>query len=433
MSTSNQSQRGTARTNRPERRQVEMQFLSLDQWLDDEHRVRIVWQYVESLDLSELYQQIWAVEGHVGRNPVDPQILFALWLFATLEGISSARRLEELTTRDIAYMWICGGVSVNYHLLSDFRVNHGDLLERLMIDSIGVLLHEKLVTLKTVAQDGMRVRANAGTSSFRRKPTLDASLKQAAEHLQQLKKQQQDDPGGENRRQQAAQERAATERKKRLERAKEELEKLNRQRSKRKEDVTQVRASTTDPDARRMKMGDGGFRPALNVQFATDGKSRLILGVEVICSGSDAGQMSLMHQQLQEDYNVTPDEYLVDGQFATISEVTELERRGTHVHAPLPRQQKQLDAGEDPYVRKRRDTDEMAAFRQRMKTTAVKKLYQQRPSIAEYPNADCRNRGLSQFRVRGRVKAKAQTLWHVLAFNLHRMLNLEYLEAVMER
>jgi transposase len=136
MSKSFKTQRGQARTQRPERTQVEMQFLSLDQWLDADHRARVVWQYVESLDLSELYTPIKATVGNVGRDPIDPQILFALWLFATLEGTTSARKIAELSTRDIPYMWICGGVSVNYHRISDFRTDHGDLLERILTDSI---------------------------------------------------------------------------------------------------------------------------------------------------------------------------------------------------------------------------------------------------------------------------------------------------------
>jgi len=162
MSKTPREQRGRARVKLAERTQVEMQLLSLDQWLDKSHRVRIVWQYAESIDLSELYGRIKATEFNVGRDAIDPRILFALWLMATIEGFTSARRLAELTTRDIPYMWICGGVSVNYHTLSDFRVDHGDLLKRIMVDSIGVLLHQNLVTLNTVAQDGMRVRASAG-------------------------------------------------------------------------------------------------------------------------------------------------------------------------------------------------------------------------------------------------------------------------------
>jgi transposase len=208
MNKSLAAQRGNARTKRPERSQVEMQFISLDQWLDANHRVRIVWQYVESLDLSDLYASIKATQDNVGRDPIDPQILFALWLFATLEGITSARRIDELTRRDIAYMWICGHVSVNYHVLSDFRAANGDLLNRILTDSIAVLLHQDLITLDTIAQDGMRVRASAGSSSFRTKDGLEKARQNAKEYVDELNKNP-EDPSANSRRQAAAQERAA--------------------------------------------------------------------------------------------------------------------------------------------------------------------------------------------------------------------------------
>lgn len=433
MNQSHAAQRGLARTKRPERAQVEMRFFSLDQMLDQEHRARIVWQYVESLDLSELYGRIKAVEGEVGRDAIDPRILFALWLLATIEGITSARRLADLSERDIPYMWICGGVSVNHHRLSDFRTDHGELLERVMVDSIGVLLHQKLITLDRVAQDGMRVRASAGGGSFRREHSLEKALQQAKAHVEQLQKQHQADPAGGDRRRQAAGQRAAKERQQRVEQALAELEKLKAGRQRRKSEAkSEPRSSTTDPEARQMKMADGGFRPAYNVQFSSDGQSRLIVGVDLTNQGTDSGLMEPMHRQLVEDYQRTPREYLVDGGFTKTQDITQLEQAGTEVYAPLFQEQQQLAQGKDPYAKKRDDTQEMAAFRKRMGTPEAKALYKQRPGIAEFPNAECRNRGLTQFRVRGLMKAKAQTMWHALAHNFLRMLNLGYLETVMK-
>jgi transposase len=425
-------ERGTARTKFPERRQIEMRMVALDELVEPEHRVRLVWDYACACDLSSLYARIRAVEGHVGRDAVDPRLLFALWLFATIEGVASARRLEKLTQRDIPYQWLCGGVSVNYHLLSDFRAEHGELLERLLIQSVGVLLHQDLITFQTVAQDGMRVRANAGSSSFRREKSLESALARAKEHVERLERDHEDDPSGEDRRQRAAKTRAAQERQQRIEQAQAQLKQLQEQRAQRRgPETSECRASTTDPQARRMKMGDGGFRPAYNVQFVTDADTRIIVGVEVTQQGTDGGQMQPMHERLQTDYQVTPTNYLVDGGFAKQEDVTRLERAGTQVHAPLPCEDKHLAAGKNPYAKKPRDTPEMAAFRERMGTPQAKQLYQQRPSIAEFPNADCRNRGLTQFRVRGLLKAKAQTLWHVLAFNFLRFLKLGCLKIVM--
>jgi hypothetical protein len=365
---------------------------------------------------------------------VDPQILFALWLFATVEGTSSGRQLTELTTRDLPYVWLCGGVSVNYHLVKDFRAAHGDLLERLMIDSVSVLLHQQLITLEEIAQDGMRVRASAGASSFRRQSTLEEAQVQAREHVERLQREHAADPGGDQRRRQSARERAAAERQTKITQALAELEELKAQRGKqRREETSEPRASTTDPEARKMKMADGGFRPALNVQFATDHDTRLIVGVEVNNQGSDAGLMEPMHAQLRADYLVTPERYLVDGGFAKKEDVTTLERAGTRVYAPVSCEQKHLKEGKDPYAPKPGESPEMGQFRQRMQTPEAKAIYKHRCSVAEFPNADCRNRGLYQFRVRSCVKAKAQVLWHALAYNLLRMLKLGFLEKVMAR
>lgn len=439
MSKSHLAQRGQARTKRPERNQVEMQFLSLDQWLDADHRVRIVWQYVESLDLSELYQPIKATVGHAGRDPIDPRILFALWLFATLEGISSARKIDELTTRDIAYMWICGGVSVNHHRLSDFRADHGDLLERILTDSIAVLMHNGLITLDTIAQDGMRVRASAGSGSFRTASGLEKARQQAQQYVDQLNAKE-DHPSTNDLRKEAAQKRAAKERLERIERAKEELEQMQQKYDQRISSVkrSQPRASTTDPQSRRMKMGDNGFRPALNVQFASDGDKQLVVAVDVTSQGSDSGLMEPMYKEVCERYDVVPEKYLVDGGFSKKDDITEIESQGTEVYAPLYNEQKQIESGEDPYAARKGESPEMTVHRQRMGTAEAKDIFKQRSAIAEFPNADCRNRGLNQFRVRGLVKAKAQTLWHVLAFNFTRLQKLScplrkqsYLEVIM--
>ena len=166
MSPSPKKQRGSARVQLPVRNQVELCWLSLDQLIPADHRVRIVWAYAESCDLTTLYAGIRAVAGEPGRDAVDPRLVFALWLFATVEGVTSARRLERLTERDLPYRWLCGGVSVNYHLLADFRTAHGRLLEELMIHSVAVLHYNRLIDLEETAQDGMRVRAHEGSGSF---------------------------------------------------------------------------------------------------------------------------------------------------------------------------------------------------------------------------------------------------------------------------
>lgn len=436
MNTDQNSGLGRVRVKRPERHQMEWRPVALDQCLPSDHRVRVVWAYVDSLDLPALYSQIRAVEGSAGRDAVDPKILLALWMFATIEGISSARQLARLCERDLAYLWICGGVGVNYHLLSDFRVGQGAFLDQLLTNTIATLMHQGLVTLEVVAQDGMRVRAHAGSSSFRRQKTLEQYQEEAREQVQKLReeREQEADQTTSNARREAARQRAARERQERIEKALEELDKLQTQQAKRnkpapEEDSSKAaRSSTTDPEARKMKMADGGYRPAYNVQFATDGQTRMIVGVEVTNSGSDRGQMPPMHQEVSQDYGKTPDSYLVDCGFATKEDITTIEQRGSQTLAPIHGEAAMRKRGADPFERKQGDTDEMLTFRQRMATEPAKQLYKQRPSIAEFANAECRNRGLSQFRVRGLAKVKAVALWHAITFNFMRMIHLKCLE-----
>ena len=423
MKNSKPTRTDQARVKRPEREQIEWRPLALDRLLPADHRARAVWEYVDSLDLSALYAKIRAVEGHAGRDAVDPKILMALWILATIEGIGSARHLARLCERDLAYMWICGGVGVNYHLLSDFRTAHGDVLDHLLTDTIATLMHQKLVTLDKVAQDGMRVRASAGSSSFRKRKTLQRHRSEVRRRVRKLREECEQD-GGSSRRQ-AAQQRAARDRQQRVERALKELSELQQQKEERKKGTGKdARCSTTDPEARRMKMADGGFRPAYNVQFATDGDSRMIVAVDVTNSGSDGGQMSPMHAQIRQRYRKAPGSYLADGGFVTHQEITRVEQCGSQVFAPIPAEERMRKLGHDPYARQEKDTDESFLFRQRMATKEAKQLYKQRSSIAEYPNAECHNRGLHQFPVRGLRKVKAISLWHAITFNFMRMLNL---------
>ena len=421
------------RVSRPERFQVAMHFHALDEMLPRDHQARLVWAYVESLDLSPIYQKIQVSKYAPGRSAIAPEILVALWLLATLESISSARELDRRCERDIPYMWICGGVSVNYHTLSDFRSQHAEFLERVLVDSVASLMHQGLVPLETVAQDGMRVRANAGSSSFRRKPSLLELQKQAADHVERLKQENENEAARHetNARRAAAQERAARERKQRIDEAIRECDELAKRREKRKKGSgDEARCSTTDPEARRMKMANGGYDPAYNVQFASDAEARFIVGVDVTNEGTDSNEMVPMMKRLESSYRRRPAQILVDSAFATQEAVTQVESKGTEVVAGIPRAGQIEKHGNDPHAPRRGDSQAYQRFRARMKDPAYQELYKRRPSVAEFPNAACRNHGLRQFRVRGLAKAKAVALWHALAFNFQRMMNLGILNQV---
>jgi transposase len=406
---------GPRRLRHAVRNQIEFQECSLDELLCEDHEARTVWAYVCGLDLSELIQRIQAVEGGPGQAPADPRLLMALWLYATLRGVGSARELNRLCRHHAAYRWICGGVSMNYHSLSDFHTQHGELLDRLLTEGVATLMAEGLVTLDRVAQDGMKVRTSAGAASFRRQPTLEEALAEAEQQVAKLRQELETDPAAPKTRQQAARQRAAEERAKRVQAALDQLPKIAE--SKKAKDREKARASTTDADARVMKMGDGGFRPALNVQLATATASQVITGVDVTNSGGDQGQLAPMVQQHQERYERVPDEALVDGGFVKKEDIEKVQQGGTTVYAPV---QKSKDPERDAHTPRPDDTPAVAQWRQRMATEEAKTIYRQRAATAECVNALARNRGLQRFLVRGLRKVKAVVLWYALAHNLMR-------------
>ncbi len=407
------------------REQGEMLLESLDQLLPPEHRVRNVWQFTETLDLSAFHAEIQAVAGQAGAPAIDPRILVTLWLQATCDGVGSARRLDELCEHHLVYRWIRGGVGVNYHTLSDFRTAHGAKLDDLLKQSIAVLLHENLIDLKRVAQDGMRTRAAAGTSSFRRPKSLQECLDAACEQIETLALQDDEDVGAASRREQASRDRAARERVERLCAAQEELKKLRaanaEQYPSRLKEDEKLRVSTTDPECRTMKMPDGGYRPAYNVQFATTTVGGAIVGVDVTNDGTDSHQLPPMLDQIENRTQTRPQDALVDGGFATVESIDKAERSGTKVYAPPRDEKKQLQSGKNPYERKKSDTDATASWRERMGTDQAKAIYKERASTAEWSNAHARNRGLYAVRVRGRKKVLAVVMWYALAHNISRL------------
>jgi transposase len=405
--------------------QGEIRDDSLDQLLPPEHPVRDLWQFVETLDLSAILTEIRALPGQAGAPAIDPRILMALWLQATIDGVGSSRKLAELCVNHLVYRWLCGTVPVGYHTLADFRTGHGAALDELLTQTVAALMHEGLIQLQRVAQDGLRVRAAAGAASFHRGTTIAKCLVEAQQQVEALRAQADEDNGAASRREQAARRRAATERVARLQAAQAELAKMqaaNAARSRTlQKDADELRASTTDPECRKMKMPDGGFRPAYNVQFATTTAGGVIVGVDVTNAGTDGGQMTPMLEQIEERFDARPNEVLVDGGFVKVEAIDDAERNGTTVYAPPKEEQKQLDAGQDPYARKKSDTDATAEWRARMGTAEAKTIYKERASTAEWVNAQTRNHGLYGVRVRGRPKVLMVVLWYALAHNYGRM------------
>ena len=414
--------RGIPRLRVPQRDQVEFSWSSLDDRLDPDSQARVVWTLVCRLDLDAWLADIKAVEGHVGRDATDPRLLVALWVFATLKGVGSARELERLCNNHLAYQWLCGGVSVNYHMLADFRSQGGEKWDELLTQIVGTLMAAGLVTLDRVAQDGMRVRANAGQGSFRSEGRLEQFLDEARDQVKTLKELAETNPEELSQRQQAARERAAKERQARLEEAQRQCEELRLQREKTAKQSGRKpatsRASTTDPEARTMKFADGGFRPGYNVQFATDTATGIIVGVDVTNAGTDNEQMPPMLDQMEQRYDELPGDMLIDGGFASLDAIDEAEKRGCVVYAPVKDEEKQKEHGQDPYARKKKDTERTAAWRERMGTEAAQVIYKLRAQTAEWVNAMCRNRGYWRMPVRGRVRCRIVATLYAITHNL---------------
>lgn len=411
-----------------ERRQITLQAMDFEALVGPEDPVRGIWAMVEALDLSDFYAGIEARGSTPGAPATDPKILLALWLYANVEGIGSARLLAKLCERDAPYRWICGGVSVNYHGLSDFRVAHGKKLDKLLTRVIGALMKRGLVQLNRVAHDGMRVRASAGAASFRRRQSLERCHREAQEQVRRLKREVEEDGGASSRREKAARERAATERQASIEAALEEMAELEEKQAAPDRQSPSVvkrrrepRASTTDPECRVMKMPDGGFRPAYNAQFATD-ESGFIVGADVTNQGTDYAQLEPMLDQIKERTGTVPREYLVDGGYVKLQNVEAVSERGATLYAPVPTPK---DKTIDPYEPKPEDSSAVAAWRVRMKGEDGKRVYLQRAALAERTNADLRgHRRLDRLSVRGLEKVKAVVLLAALSFNLMRLLAL---------
>lgn len=403
------------RLRRPDRAQVLLEPVCLEERLAADHPARNVWALVERLDLAKFYEGIASRGEAPGRAATDPRLLVALWLLATIESIGSARRLEQLCRLHDAYRWLCGGVSVNHHTLSDFRVAHEKALDDLFAQVIAALVERGLVMGGRISQDGLRVRAAAGASSFRRENSLRRLLAEARAHVEAVKKQADELPA-DAARQAAARQRAARERVERIEAALAvlpELQAIKENRTGKPSRQREARVSTTDPQARRMKLPHGAVAPAYNVQFGVDTVSRAIVGVEVINTGSDHDQSELMRPQVERRTGRKVTEHLFDGGFIKKESIERAEASGVAIYAPLP-------AGRDgqPCTHSRGDPPGVTAWRQRMTTAAGQQTYKQRAATVETVNAETRTyRGLDHFRVRGLSKVRCVTLWSALAYN----------------
>jgi transposase len=419
------------RLRKPQRQQMTMECSWLDDLVSSGHPVRAIAQVVARLDLSSFYVSIKAIEGNVGRNATDPALLVSLWLYAATRGIGSARELARRCQESDPFRWLCGGVGVNHRLLSDFRVDHADALDDLFTQVLASLVDQGLVKVKRVSQDGLRVRAGAGSGSFRREQRLTELLEKACKHVEELRRQL-DDPAHAaalGARRQAARERAAREKVARLEKALEQLPELKAKQERaaarkggkegQKIRDKEPRVSSTDPEARVMKMPNGGFNPAYNVQVAADTDSRAVVAVDVSNEGSDSANLSgPLRQQVEQRSGGKVDQHLLDGGYLKTEDLEKAREAGVELFVPPHTAINPKNRGRELEPRPG-DSLAVLEWKKRMSSEEGKEIYKERAATSETVNADLRCfRGLVQLTVRGLKKARCVALWCALAYNL---------------
>ncbi len=425
-----QEAKAAVRLRVPERRQMAMVVQCPDDLVPAQHPVRVVMAVVETLDLSRFSEPIKAREGVAGRDATDPGLLVGLWLYACIRGIGSARELARRCEESAGFRWMCGGVTVNHRLLSDFRSDHGAALDELFTQVIASLVDKELVSVSRVSQDGVRVSAGAG--SFRREERLQKLLQESKRHVEELRRQLENPESSAalSAKQRAARQRAAQEKQQRLEQAIAQLPELKRKQAEAAEKAGQgksgqkiraqePRVSTSDAEARVMKMPNGGFNPACNVQLASDTESRAIVGVEVSPEGSDsAGLSEAMRQQVEERSGRAVNQHLLDGGYLRLADIEHGHEQGVELFVPPKPARQECRRGRELEL-KPGDSEAVLAWKRRMASAEGKEIYRQRAATSETVNADLRSyRGLTPLTVRGLAKIKCVALWCALAYNV---------------
>jgi len=398
------------RTKEPVREQGVFRWEMLEDALGADHPARLLWQVLGTLDLSGFVRNAKAVEGERGRDVLSVRMLLTLWLYAISIGVGSAREIARRIHGDAAFRWIVGDQSVGHAKLSEFRIGHREVVDKLFTDVLGTLLHRRLLSLSLVAQDGTRVRASASAPSFRRAASLEQCREQAALHLKAVLAEADDPEATEAEK--LARLAAAVDYQRRVDEAIAAVKELQAEGKK------EPRASTTDADARVMKMADGGFRPAYNVQLATAGSpmggARTIVGVRVTNVGSDWSSVPPMLDDIERRTGRLPAVLLADGNHGDHESIRDADARGVTALIALTKSRGGVTAGE-----KEANDPPIAAWRARMQTDEAKQTYRARASLCELPNAHFKSRlGLAHLLVRGLNKVTCVVLLTALASNL---------------
>ena len=466
------------RYKRIDREQNVLRAIHVENLVSAEHPVRAIWAMVSQLDLSRFEKSVKVVEGGQGRSHLEPRLLVALWIYAYSEGINAAREIARQCAWEPGFQWLTGLEEVSYHTLSDFRVDHKEALDGIFVDVLALLSTEGLVDIKRVMQDGTKIKAQASGNSYRRRETIEEHRQLAREQVEAM-----GDPRSEELSQRVgkARQRALREKLERLERACQEIEKIEEQR---KATDTPARVSESDPEARIMKQGQGGFASSYNIQVSTDASNKIIVAVAATQAGTDDGQLEDGLNRVEANTGQRPEQMVVDGAYIKNANVemaaprtdlygamaeknpeASLKQRGlapefypdqftyneaaNTVTCPagkeltLKKQEQRLggtqyryraeakDCAACPYrqqccpknsprwITRQVDSEAVQAFRTKMETEEAKAICRTRAEVAETPNLWIKEKfGLRQFRLRGLLKVGMEAVWACLTYNI---------------
>ena len=469
------------------RNQVTMRTIDVEKLVEEDHPVRAIWAMVNQLDMSRLEATVKSVEGGKGRSHSDPRLLMAIWIYGYSEAINSARELARMCAYEPPLQWLTGLQEVNYHTLSDFRVENKEAQNEIFTQVLGLLSAAGLTDLKRVMQDGTKIKAQASGDTFHRADTIREHLKLAQEQVEAM-----GDPNSEELSQRLlqARQRASREKKERLEQALRELEQMQKEKA---DSDKEPRVSESDPEARVMKQSDGGFAPSYNVQICTEASNKIIVAVETTQAGTDYGELGHGIDAVEANMGQIPEQMVVDGGYIKNANIEEAAQRGVDLVGPVvesnpeaalkkrgvsrdfypdkfrydeqtntftcPAEKtltfqrtgrragrtehqysaKAADCQNCPFrnqccpkksprmLIRKQDSEAVKAFRAKMQTEHAKQIYRSRAEVAETPNAWIKAKfGLRQFRLRGLRKVGIEALWGCLTYNVRQWIRLSW-------
>lgn len=424
---------------RPDRSQVVWDAVDLDSQLPPDHRARLVWAFVQTLDLEAFYARIKVRDDLPGRPTSDPAVLLAVWLYATLDGVGSARAIERLCGHHAAYRWLAGGVPVNHDMLSGFRRESGVLLDELLSQSLTALIAEGLITLEEMMIDGTKVRARAGDGSMAGRARLERIETAVAERVGELRRELEEDAGAAERKRRVRGLRLAEQQAARIERARQRLSELEQEKAERanrdsRAAKAETKVSTSDPEVRRMRMPDGSMHPAWNVQVATcDG---FVVTIDPTGRRNDSGLAPGLVDQVERRCGETPGRLLADAGSMTMDDIVSLTERKPElkIYSPPAKQREHISAGGERNRRSqmKHEPDAVKAWRERMAGDAGKDVYRRR-KLTEHAHAKMKNRGFARMLVHGVKAVRSVCCLHAIAHNFLHAVGLRCRAALKDR